>query len=193
MTDFPFRSARCRIDALSLAAVVIVLDQLTKAIIVARIPMYTVGLRWFDGLIRIIHTRNPAVAFSLGYGIPEPWRGIVFMLLPAAVIIGVGVYYWRSAELNVVQTWMLAGVLGGGLGNLVDRFIRPEGVVDFIDVAFFGLFGMERWPTFNVADAAVVVCGIGFVVSTIVFETKNRQKPHTTSSSTEGVSDEQEG
>ena len=178
MKDFPFRTGRCRIEALSLAAIVVFLDQLTKAIIVARIPIYTVGLRWFDGLIRIIHTRNPAVAFSLGYGIPEPWRGVVFTVLPAIVIVGVGIYYWRSAELNGTQTWMLAGVLGGGLGNLIDRFIRPEGVVDFVDVAFFGLLGMERWPTFNVADASVVVCGIGFVLSTIVFETQSQRRPN---------------
>ncbi len=193
MTDFPFRTAKCRIEALSLAAVVIFLDQLTKAIVVARIPMHTVGVRWFDGLIRIIHTRNPAIAFSLGYDIPEPWRGIVFMLLPAAVIIGVAVYYWRSADLNGTQTWMLAGVLGGGVGNLIDRFIRPEGVVDFIDVAFFGLLGMERWPTFNIADSAVVVCGIGFVVSTVIFESRSKRRSSSTGSEAEGVSNEQEG
>jgi signal peptidase II len=195
MNEFPFRTRRCRVDALSLTAVVLLLDQLTKAIVVARIPLYTVGLRWFDGLIRIIHTRNPAVAFSIGYGIPEPWRGIIFTLLPAAVLIGVGLYYWRSADLNVTQTWMLAGVLGGGGGNLIDRLIRPEGVVDFVDVAFFGLFGLERWPTFNVADAAVVVCGIGFVVSTAIFESRNRpetQQPEATApeSSTKGVAHE---
>ena len=39
------------------------------------------------------------------------------------------------------------GIVGGGLGNLVDRFFRKEGVVDFIDVKFYGLFGLERWPT----------------------------------------------
>ena len=60
------------------------------------------------------------------------------------------------------------GIVGGGLGNLIDRFFRPAGVVDFIDVKFYGLFGLDRWPTFNVADAAVVVCGILMVVSFIV-------------------------
>ena len=41
--------------------------------------------------------------------------------------------------------------------NLIDRFFRANGVVDFIDVKFYGLFGLERWPTFNIADAAVVI------------------------------------
>jgi signal peptidase II len=52
-------------------------------------------------------------------------------------------------------------------GNIFDRFFRPEGVVDFIDVKFFGLFGMERFPTFNVADSFVMVCAILLVISVI--------------------------
>ena len=64
------------------------------------------------------------------------------------------------------------GIAGGGFGNLIDRFFRAEGVVDFIDVKFYGLFGMERWPTFNVADSAVVVCGILLIISFIVTSIK---------------------
>ena len=64
------------------------------------------------------------------------------------------------------------GIVGGGLGNLIDRFFRAEGVVDFIDVKFYGLFGLERWPTFNVADSAVVVCGLILVISFIVTSVK---------------------
>ena len=48
-------------------------------------------------------------------------------------------------------------------------------VVDFVDCYFFGLFGMERWPTFNFADAAVVVCGIIFLI-TFVFQVKSDRK-----------------
>ena len=56
-------------------------------------------------------------------------------------------------------------ICGGGFGNLIDRFFRSEGVIDFIDVKFYGLFGLERWPTFNIADSAVVVCGILLLIS----------------------------
>ena len=62
--------------------------------------------------------------------------------------------------------------MGGGFGNLIDRFFRAEGVVDFVDVKWFGIessplkfLRWERWPTFNVADMAVVVCGIMLIVS----------------------------
>ena len=50
--------------------------------------------------------------------------------------------------------------------------VRAEGVVDFIDIKFFGLFGLDRWPTFNVADSAVVVCGFMLVISFIVTSIK---------------------
>ena len=68
---------------------------------------------------------------------------------------------------------MVVGIIGGGIGNLIDRIFRAEGVVDFIDVKFYGLFGMERWPTFNVADSAVVVCGILLIVSFIAMTIKD--------------------
>jgi signal peptidase II len=64
------------------------------------------------------------------------------------------------------------GIIGGGFGNLIDRFFRPDGVVDFIDVKFYGLFGLERWPTFNVADSAVVVCGSLLFISMLFFSVK---------------------
>jgi len=50
--------------------------------------------------------------------------------------------------------------LGGGIGNLIDRIFRSFRVVDFISVKVYGFLGFERWPTFNVADASLVVSGI---------------------------------
>ena len=69
----------------------------------------------------------------------------------------------------------IIGIIGGGIGNIIDRFFRAEGVVDFIDVKFFGIFGLERWPTFNVADAAVVVCGIILIVSFLITICKEKK------------------
>jgi signal peptidase II len=75
------------------------------------------------------------------------------------------VYYFKTDELSTVQRWALCGIVGGGLGNLIDRIWRPEGVIDFMSVKFYGLFGLERWPTFNVADSSIVVCGILLVAA----------------------------
>jgi signal peptidase II len=73
-----------------------------------------------------------------------------------------------------LQRWVLCGIVGGGIGNVIDRIFRPEGVVDFVSVKFYGLFGLERWPTFNVADSSVVVCAILLVVSTIVIDSRRK-------------------
>ena len=151
-----------------LTAVVIILDQVTKAIIVNKIPLFTVGAQYLGDFLRIIHVRNTGVAFSMGASWGQTIRGIMFLIVPVIVIgIVIGVYF-RNDEFTALQRWSIAGIIGGGIGNLIDRFFRAEGVVDFIDVKFYGLFGMERWPTFNVADSAVVVCGILLVISFII-------------------------
>jgi signal peptidase II len=92
------------------------------------------------------------------------------------VIIGLVVYYARNgSRFTAVERWSIAGIVGGGLGNLIDRVVRPEGVVDFLDVKFYGLFGLERWPTFNVADASVVVCGVLLVISVLASEVRREE------------------
>jgi signal peptidase II len=69
----------------------------------------------------------------------------------------------------------VAGIIGGGIGNIIDRIFRPAGVVDFISVKFYGILGMERWPTFNIADSSVVVCCLLLLV-TILFGPKEQVK-----------------
>ena len=99
----------------------------------------------------------------------------MFSLIPLAVIIVVLVVYFRSDDFTSFQRWTIMGIIGGGLGNLFDRFFRSEGVVDFIDVKFYGFFGLERWPTFNIADAAVLICGIALIISFIVLTIQERK------------------
>ena len=120
------------------------------------------------------HVRNRGMAFSVGSNLSPGFRDILFLLLPAAVLTLLLVYYFRSTELGGVQRWCFAAILGGGLGNLLDRLLRPEGVVDFVSVKFYGLFGMERYPTFNLADASVVVAGITMILSYIAVRPRRK-------------------
>lgn len=152
---------------LSLTVMVFLLDQLTKFLIVKTIPPYTIGSSFFGDFLRIIHVYNPGIAFSMGTSLPDTFRGILFAVAPLIVLVVVMVIYFRNEEFTLFQRWAVAGIVGGGLGNIYDRIFRSEGVVDFIDVKFYGLFGLERWPTFNVADAAVLVCGFLLIISFI--------------------------
>ena len=165
---------------ISLTALVIILDQITKALVVRFIPRlnyFSEGcvIRIFGDYFRLIHVRNNAVAFSMGSSLPDNARHLLFAILPLIVIAAVFVIYFRNNEFTKLQRWSICGILGGGLGNLIDRFFRPDGVVDFLD-CYFPFFGLERWPTFNVADSAVVICGILFVISFIILAAKDSKK-----------------
>lgn len=161
---------------LILTVLVFAADQITKALIVKFIPPFTIGWSFFDDFFRIIHVSNDGIAFSMGESLPLNVRSILFKFAPSIVILVVFVIYFRNEEFSKLQRWCITGILGGGLGNLWDRVFRAEGVVDFLDFKFYGLFGLERWPTFNVADMAVVICGILLIVSFVVTEIKNSKE-----------------
>ncbi len=162
------KELKSKLLPISLAVLVVILDQVTKILVMKNIPLYTIGAQFFGDFLRIIHVANTGVAFSVGATWSDTLRRLLFSLIPLIVIgIVVGIYF-KNNTWTKVQRWAIMGIVGGGLGNLIDRFFRAEGVVDFIDVKFYGLFGLERWPTFNVADAAVVICGIMLIVSFII-------------------------
>lgn len=154
----------------ALSAAVVLLDQVTKAIVVATIPEGGVGASFFGGFLRFIHVRNDAVAFSLGDQFAVPVKIVLFIILPVALVTFLSwavVAKKAEAETTPFQRWLFAGVVGGGIGNLIDRVFRQLRVVDWISVRFYGFLGMEYFPTFNIADSAVVVCVILLLVSFI--------------------------
>jgi len=160
-----------------LTLLVVLADQLSKAFIVSRWPRENTFIKDVFGndFLWIIHVRNKAIAFSIGEGLPDQIRALLFIILPLVVIGVLIVYYVKTNEFSLFQRWVVAGIIGGGLGNLIDRIWRPDGVVDFISVNVYGFLGFARWPTFNVADSCVVVCGILLVLS-MLFSAKNEVK-----------------
>lgn len=154
---------------------ILFLDQATKIWVVANIPLSTyapvhVAFSWGGDFLQIIHVRNPGVLFSIGSSLSGLLRTVLFAVLPLVVLLFLIALIAFPTRLEKIkwlnlgdeplthrQRWALTFAAGGGLGNIIDRVFRPAGVVDFIDVEFYGLLGMERWPTFNVADMAVVM------------------------------------
>jgi signal peptidase II len=165
---------------LLLTGSIILVDQLTKAFIASKWPVNTMIVDVFNNdFLQIYHVRNKAIAFSLGSGIPDFIKPVLFIVLPLVVLCILLWYYLHSNDFTVLQRWATAGILGGGIGNILDRIFRSEGVVDFISVKFYGFLGFDRWPTFNVADSSVVVCCILLFI-TIIFGDKKQKKdlPH---------------
>ncbi|MCR4938903.1 MAG: signal peptidase II [Treponemataceae bacterium] len=144
------------------------IDQITKWLVVSYIPEYTVKMQFFGDFLRIVHVRNLGAAFSVGGNLPQTLRSILLAVIPVVILILVMVVYFRNNSFTWYQRWLICGVAGGGFGNLFDRIFRKEGVVDFIDVKFYGLFGFERFPTFNMADSFIMVCGILLMISFLV-------------------------
>jgi signal peptidase II len=110
------------------------------------------------GLVNLIHTSNPGVAFGLLADSPIRWLAPVLILFSVSVIVLLG---WMLAT-GRGGGWLgqcgLALILGGAAGNVLDRIMRRS-VTDFID--FY--VGSYHWYTFNLADSAIVI-GAAFVV-----------------------------
>ena len=171
-------TGKSKLPPFLLTAFVIAADQISKAFIVTHWPLRTPAGGEFirdvfgNDLLWIIHVRNKAIAFSLGDNLPASLRPALFIVLPVLVLAFLCWYYYKSGDLTTLQRWAFAGIIGGGIGNIIDRVFRPDGVVDFISVKLYGFLGMDRWPTFNIADSSVVICGILLFLSIILFSRK---------------------
>lgn len=154
---------------------VFLIDQLTKWLVVKFIPLYTIKFQVFGDFLQIIHVRNLGAAFSIGGSLPQTLRSILLAAVPVIILVIVMIVYFRNNTFTWFQRWLICGVAGGGFGNLFDRIFRKDGVVDFIDVKFYGLFGFERFPTFNMADSFIMVCGILLMISFFVQISKEKK------------------
>ena len=159
------RDIRPRLLPLVLSAGVILADQVVKLVVSLVIERG----KWvpvIGDFFRIGHVRNTAIGFSIGRSLAAGTQRTLFFFLPLAVTVIILLYYLLTRDpLTRFQRWTMTALIGGGFGNWVDRIFRPDGVVDFLDFKFYGLLGMERWPTFNVADMTVVVSCILLFIS----------------------------
>ena len=159
-----------------LTIALVAIDQFSKYLVMKYIPLNTIGAQFIGDFLIICHVRNTGVAFSLGADSSLFIRVLLFIVLPLALMCFM--CYLIASKKNLLtytQKWFVAGIAGGGFGTLVDRIFRfDEGVVDFISVKFYGIFGMERWPTFNLSDSFVVIFVILFAVS-VIFTKEKKQ------------------
>ena len=98
--------------------------------------------------LRFTLVYNPGAAFGLHVGQYSRW---IFMALTIVALVILGRLYSATRGGDLIRSLSLALVCGGAVGNLIDRIMSADGVVDFIDIGFRD----SRWPTFNIADMAV--------------------------------------
>jgi signal peptidase II len=145
------------------AAVVAIIDQISKTLVLAKMPLYkTIPI--VKGFFSLTHVHNPGGAFGFLAQNGSPWRHWTFL---GAAVLALGLILYFHHQTPRTHPYLALGlslIFGGAIGNLIDR-VRFGEVVDFLD--FY--VASHHWPTFNVADSAVSV-GVGIFIIHIVFK-----------------------
>ena len=145
-----------------LAGIVVVLDQITKLLVVGHIAEYA-SAEGIPFLFRLTYVKNTGAAFGMLTN--HRWVFLVFSVVAMAAIL---LYLWKSKPRSLLTRLALGMILGGGIGNMIDR-IRLGYVVDFIDLSFM------KFAIFNVADSFVTVgCVLLFVY--LILETVKEKR-----------------
>lgn len=144
---------------LVLALIVLVLDQITKLWVAATLPMWTTKTV-IPGFFNLVHVLNKGAAFGFLNDMDAAWRPYFFMAATALAIVLILHLLRTVPREDKVLFTALGLILGGALGNLVDR-IRLGEVIDFLD--FY--IGQYHWPAFNVADIAISIGSVLLLVS----------------------------
>jgi signal peptidase II len=146
------------------------LDQVTKALLVRALELHdTVPL--VDGLLSFSHVRNRGAAFGLLSDWDLPYQPLLLSVLSIAALLAITLYFVRLPATARLPRLALALVLGGAVGNLIDR-LRLGYVVDFIHV----YWRQHQWPDFNVADSAITV-GVTLLVFDILRSSGHEASP----------------
>jgi signal peptidase II len=140
-----------------LPILIVAVDQLTKAIVRATLPLHS-SITLLPGLVDFTHVRNTGAAFGILNGADFPFKTAVIAVVATAALIGVGMYAASLAHHQLVARIGLALIIGGAAGNLLDRVIAGS-VVDFVDV----YWRTYHFWAFNVADSAITV-GVGIMI-----------------------------
>lgn len=150
--------------ALLLIVFLIAADQVLKHLALrADLPIAVTGF------FNLVLVWNKGVSFGLFQGMP-PFVWVIF-----AVIICGGMLCWIWVAKERLVIWSLALVIGGAVGNVIDR-LRFRAVVDFIDLHVAG----HHWPAFNLADSVIVI-GVGLLMWHSLFGQKMKEVDHETS------------
>ncbi len=152
---------------LVIATLILVLDQWSKAVALDQLsPVY--ARQVIEGFFSLVLVMNSGVAFGVFSGIDSALKAYLLLAFSGITVALVLVYYFFDRHLGPLSCCALALVVGGALGNMVDRW-RYHKVVDFLDFYWRGY----HWPAFNLADCAITV-GVGLLLLVTLFGGRRR-------------------
>lgn len=165
----PHRSGGAR-RWLWLTALVVLLDQLSKWWAESEL-LYHQPVPLMPGLnLTLAYNTGAAFSFLSDAGGWQRWFFVALTVVVCALLLG---WLWQLKNNEKLQTAALALVLGGALGNLIDR-LQLGHVVDFIDV----YYGEYHWPIFNLADSAITL-GVIFLLLDMLLDVKRQRESST--------------
>lgn len=149
---------------LAIAALVLIVDQITKIIVVANLTPGE-SPKILGGLVYFSLIRNAGAAWSIGAG-----TGMTWILAIVACVVVVVIIRMASRLRSGLWATCLGLILGGAVGNLMDRIFRSPGVLRGHVVDFISVFGpnAEHFPVFNVADSGITVGGVLLVLTALL-------------------------
>jgi signal peptidase II len=141
-----------------IGGLIVICDQIAKALILKTVPLYQ-SVAVIPGFFDITHIQNPGGAFGVFADQSPELRKILFLFV-SSLAIGLVVYFYNKTprEFPLLGTGFIL-IFGGAVGNMIDR-VRFGKVVDFLD--FY--IGSWHWPAFNVADSAITVGVVIFMI-----------------------------
>mgnify|MGYP005834882015 CR=1 FL=1 len=142
----------------SLVVILVVLDQLIKALVVKNIFLYQ-KVEVIPGFANLTRVHNRGVIFGAFSNLQHPFGRLLLTLVSFIALAVVIIYYLKTPVTERVFKFSFALILAGAVGNLLDRFFRGY-VVDFIDL----YVGRHHWPFFNLADSCITIGGLLLII-----------------------------
>ena len=142
-----------RLLYLLLAGGVFLADRLTKTLIETGMTLHE-SRPIIAGFFHIVYAKNQGIAFGLFAESPSALKTFILIFLSSVALAGVALLLWTADHSSMMLSAGLSLILGGALGNLVDR-VQQGSVIDFLDFFVQGY----HWPAFNLADSAIVIGG----------------------------------
>lgn len=139
------------------SAGVLLLDQVTKRLVTASMPLHS-SVEVIPNLFHLTLVTNRGALFGLLHDLPDPYRSSLFTLVPLLAIGLIVFFQMRTTLQDTLAHAGLALILGGAFGNLIDRLWLGH-VIDFLDV----FVGDHHWPAFNAADSSICV-GVSLLI-----------------------------
>jgi len=155
---------------LGISALVVVLDQFTKMLVDHFMSLHESWLV-VDGALRLTYVQNRGAAFGILSDADLPYQSLLFAVVSLAALGAIAAYAWRLPARSRLPQTALALIMGGALGNLIDR-ARLGYVIDFVDA----YWSVHHWPAFNVADSAISI-GVVLLVIDILRQPQAGEAP----------------